>query len=476
MKNAPDVKKSDNKSAIKKDAAGSAFDLKKLRQHLNLSPATDLKYMSYSSEAVMLQTPGLHRLLLLGISALIFIMLIWAYFAEVDEFTRGEGRIVPSSDVQIVQNLEGGILAKLHVTEGELVERNQPLMQIDDTLFSSTFRERALQVVQLTAKAARLRAEAQSTSFDEELAKIDVEMDETLAQSERQLFRARANEFQSRVDALRQKVEQKRQELSSARGSRQNLANSYELLSRELSVTRPLVAEGAVSAVELLRLERQVNDLKGELNRARLAIPQLEAEYQEAQNNAEGFAQNFANEARKELNEVTSELDRYKESNQAYKDRVARTIVRSPVRGTVKQIKVKTVGGVIQPGADLVEIVPIDDSLLVDAKVRPADIAYLHPNQKATVKFTAYDFSIHGGLGAKVVLISPDTIVDEEGVSYYQVRLQTESSSLGKEGEDPLPIIPGMTVQVDILTGKKTVLDYILKPILKTKQLAFRER
>ena len=178
---------------------------------------------------------------------------------------------------------------------------------------------------------------------------------------------------------------------------------------------------------------------------------------------------------REELNDITAELGRLEQSNEALEDRVDRTIVRSPMKGIVKQLKVKTEGGVIQPGMDLVEIVHFDDSLLVDAKVLPRDIAFIHPHQKAIVKFTAYDFAVHGGLPAKVTLISPDTIEDKEGVSYYQVRLQTESSHLGK-AEEPLPIIAGMTVQVDILTGKKTVMDYLLKPILKTKQLALRER
>lgn len=447
----------------------------KFRKHFQQTSAVDLKYMSYSSEAVLKQSPLVSQLLLWVIAAFIVVMLVWASLAKIDEFTRGEGKIVPSSDIQVVQNLEGGILASLLVAEGDVVDRGQPLIQIDDTIFASTYKERSLQAEQLTIKAARLRAEANGTSFDEELAKLGGNYDPPLVASERALYKSRLQEHQSQQEILNQKASQKKQELSSIKVNRQSLSDSYDLMRRELNFTRPLVAEGAVSQVELLRLERQVTDLKGELDRAVIAIPQLETAYSEAKNNVTSHAQTFASESRGELNDVMAELGRIKQSNEALEDRVKRTVVRSPMKGTVKQLKVKTIGGVIQPGMDLVEIVPFDDSLLVDARVLPRDIAFIHPKQPATVKFTAYDFSIHGGLAAKVVHISPDTIVDEEGVSYYQIRLQTESSSLGKP-EDPLPIIPGMTVQVDILTGKKTILAYLLKPILKTKELAFRER
>ncbi|MFP5413911.1 MAG: HlyD family type I secretion periplasmic adaptor subunit [Gammaproteobacteria bacterium] len=459
-----------------KNAPQARNALARLRRNLAIAPATDLKYMSYASEAVLLQAPGLHRRLLWSLCVVVLVLLVWAYFATVDEFTRGEGRIVPSSEVQIVQNLEGGILAKRFVSEGDLVEKDQPLLQIDDTMVASSFRERSLKVAQLQAKVIRLRAESRGTGFEEELAQAKEPIEAVLLQTERDLFKSRALEYGSKMAVLQQRVEQKRQELSSVRLTRASLAESHDLLKREMAVTQPLVEKGAVSHVELLRLSRQLNDLKGELGNATIAIPRLQSEHDEARRNIDSFAQSFAAEARKELNDATSELGQLQEGNQAYADRVARTEVKSPVRGTVKRILVTTIGGVIQPGMNLVEIVPIDDSLLVDAKVLPKDIAFISPGQQAMVKFTAYDFSIHGGLIAHVTQISPDTIEDKEkSVWYYQVRLKTDSSVLGN-AEDPLPIIPGMTVQADILTGKKTVLDYLLKPILKTKELAFRER
>ncbi len=446
-----------------------------VRKNLEMTPAEDLKYMSYSSEAMLLQTPGRSRVMLWLIAAFLAIMLIWAGLAEVDEFTRGNGRIVPSSDIQVVQNLEGGILASLMVEEGQIVQQGQQLLLIDDTLLSSSFREKALLLQQLSVKSARLDAEANGSDFDQVLPSLKGTFPPHLIASERDLYQSRRREFESRLDSYNQKVAQKQQELESARSAKKTLEMSFDIQGREVTMTRPLVTAGAVSQVELLRLERQLNDLKGELSKAELAIPQLEAEYREARNNVDSFVQGFNNESRQELNDVTAEMSRLQESNQAFEDRVSRTVVKSPVRGTVKQINVKTIGGVIQPGMDLVEIVPIDDSLVIEAKVKPSDIAFIHPGQQATVKFTAYDFSIHGGLSAKVTHISPDTIQDEDGQSFYQIRLLTESSHLGRE-EKPLPIIPGMTVQIDILTGKKTILDYLLKPILKTRQMALSEK
>jgi len=449
--------------------------LSHLSKRINATAGEDLKYMSYSAEAMLQQTPGRSRAMLWLIGLFIVVMLVWAGYAQVDEFTRGDGKIVPSSDIQVVQNLEGGILARLMVEEGQVVQQGQQLLQIDDTLLSSSFREKDLLLAQLSVKSARLKAEADSVSFDAALMALGRNFPARLIASEQDLYLARQQEFKSRLDSYNQKVAQKLKELESARSAMRTLQLSYDIQSREVSMTRPLVKAGAVSQVELLRLERQLNDLKGDLNKAELAIPQLEAEYRETVNNVASYTQSFTNESRQALNDVSAEISRLQESNQAIEDRVSRTIVRSPVKGTVKQIGVKTVGGVIQPGMDLVEIVPIDDSLVVDARVKPSDIAFIHPGQRATVKFTAYDFAIHGGLAAKVTHISPDTIRDQDGLSFYQIRLLTESSHLGK-AEKPLPIIPGMTVQIDILTGKKTVLDYLLKPILKTRQLALAER
>jgi membrane fusion protein, adhesin transport system len=434
----------------------------------------DLSYASSASAAILHQTPRGGQQLLWAIMIFVVVMVTWAYFANVDEFTRGEGQVIPSQYIQMVQNLEGGIVDEVFVREGQSVKRGEPLLRLDDKRFSSTLRETEVNQAQLSAKLSRLKAEAAGDAFPEnELLANNIPNNIIVA--EKALYIARAQELSTSNQIIVQQIAQKRQELSEWRAKAKQLNRSYRLLKNELDLTTPLVAQGAVSEVEVLRLRRQVNDIQGEMNAAELTIPRIESSLNESENKLSAAESAFRSRSQAEYSEVKAELDRLQESSQAIVDQVDRTLVRSPVAGTIKQLFVKTLGGVIQPGRDLVAIVPTEDKLRVEARVSPADIAFLHPNQKAIIKFTAYDFSIHGGLEGEVVNISPDTIVDEEGNSFYIVQIETEKSFLGNE-VNPLPIIAGMTVSVDILTGKKTILDYILKPILKTKQLALRER
>ncbi len=439
-------------------------------------PAVDddeFSFASSASDAILYQTPKGGQQLLWAIMIFVVVIITWAAFAEIDEFTRGEGRVIPSQYIQIVQNLEGGIVDEVFVREGQSVQRDQPLVRLDDKRFSSSLRETEVNQSQLLAKSLRLQAEARGLPFPEtEL--LDM-VPTNIVVFEKELYTARAQELSSSNQVILQQIAQKRQELSEWRAKAQQLNRSYKLVKNELDLTSPLVAAGAVSEVEVLRLRRQVNDLNGERNAARLAIPRIEASLSESEKTVKAAESTFRSQAQAEYNEIKAQLDRLQESSQAIVDQVDRTLVKSPVAGTIKQVFVKTIGGVIQPGRDLVAIVPTEDKLRVEARVSPADIAFLHPDQNAVVKFTAYDFSIHGGLNGKVVNISPDTISDEEGNSFYMVQIETDRAYLGVEN-NPLPIIAGMTVSVDILTGKKTVLDYILKPILKTKQLALRER
>ncbi|WP_299773187.1 HlyD family type I secretion periplasmic adaptor subunit [uncultured Pseudoteredinibacter sp.] len=432
----------------------------------------DLDYMSSAAAAVLQQSPRGGQQLLWAICTFVIVAIVWASLAYVDEFTRGEGKVIPSSQVKIVQHQEGGIVAELYVREGQAVKAQEPLLRLDDTQFSSSLREADVTLDQLKAKAARLSYEADGKALPEQ--PMDG-VSELLWSQARALYLSRQEEQKSKDQVLVQQVAQRRQELSELKARRDQHQRSYRLLDKELQMSKPLVGSGAMSEVELLRLERQVNDLYGELNGAELAIPRAESSLQEARDKLQGAKLAFRNESRKELADVRLELQRLSESSGALEDRVDRTVVVSPVAGTIKQVMVNTIGGVVQPGMDLLQIVPTEDSLLVEAKIRPTDIAFLHPGQEAIVKFTAYDFSIHGGLKGNVTHISPDTIVDEEGESFYTVKVETEKAFLGSE-DTPLPIIPGMTVSVDVLTGEKTVLDYILKPILKTKQLALRER
>jgi len=404
----------------------------------------------------------------------VILAIIWANYASLDEVTHGIGKTIPSSHIQIVQNLEGGILSEILIKEGDIVEKGQALLKLNTVRFASSFNETKLKYYELIATTARLTAEVnkQELNIPEEVLKNAP----NIAANAQQLLASRKNELLANSKIIDEQIRQKKQDLIELKSKSQQIARSYQYLKEELRMSEPLVAEGAMSKVELLRLRRSENDLRGELSAANLAIPRLKSFLVEARNKLSELEIRFHTEALEELNLAKAELDRTTETVMALEDRVARTQILSPVKGTIKQLKVSTVGGVVQPGMDLVEIVPFEDQLLIEAEVRPADIAFLRPSQKAMVKLTAYDFSIYGGLEAELEQISPDTIINEEdGKSYYIIQLRTHKNYLEKNGEK-LKIIAGMTADVDILTGKKSVLDYLLKPILKAQSRALRER
>lgn len=437
------------------------------------SKQKDLQYMSSISEAISEQTPGGARALLWMIVLFILLAIYWASWAELDEITRGDGEIIPSSQLQVIETLEGGAVSEILVREGDLVSKGQVLLRIDDIRFSSSLKENEVRLFELQAKAARLRAEADSKPFGED---VDLPKEyQSMLEQEKFLYTTRQEELKASLGALKQQAKQRNQELKAARSQEQQLVRSYNLLKRELTITEPLLKEGVISEVEFLRLKRQVNDLRGELSGVRLNIPRIESTLEETKQNLGEAELQFRNAARRELNEAAAEMSRLKEALTGMNDRIDRAEVRAPVKGTVKQLLVNTVEGVVQPGDELLNIIPWEDTLLVEAKIKPADIANISPGQPAVIKVSAYDFSIYGGVDAKVVFVSPSTIIDEEGVSYYLVRLET-SQPYVKSADKNLPLIAGMTVSVDILTGKKTVMDYLLKPVLKAKNKALTER
>lgn len=404
----------------------------------------------------------------------VIIALIWANYAKLDEITRGSGKTIPSSYIQIVQNLEGGILSDILVKEGDLVDKGQPLLKLNAIRFTSSFKETKLKYYELLATSARLMAEVnkQEVIMPDEVLKNHP----SVANDAKQLFISKQNKLRANREILEEQISQKKQDLIELESKTAQISRSYKLLKRELRMSEPLVSAGAMSQVEILRLRRSTNDLSGELSSAELSIPRIESFLNEAKSKLAELEIRFHTEALEELNQTKAELDRVSASVLALEDRVTRTKIISPVKGTIKQLKVTTVGGVIQPGMDLVEIVPLEDQLLIEAEIRPADIAFLYPGQKAMVKLTAYDFSIYGGLEAKLEHISADTITNEDdGENYYIIRLRTKKNYLEKNKER-LNIIAGMTAEVDILTGKKSVLDYLLKPILKARGKALRER
>jgi adhesin transport system membrane fusion protein len=372
------------------------------------------------------------RLTLYVIALTVVAALVWAYFAAIDEVTVGLGKVIPSSQVQIIQNLEGGILAEMKVKEGDIVQQDQVLLRIDDTRHNSSYREGRSRYLALLAANLRLKAETEGNRliFPREIEREAPD----LVRYETNLYHSRVNALEAGLSSLRQ---------------------SLQLTNDELRIMEPLVAKGATSEVEVLRLRRQVNDIKGSIDDKR---------------------NKFRADALTELNKIKADLESLKESNVANSDRVARTVVRAPMHGIVKKVNVTTIGGIIQPGMDILEVVPIENNLLVEAQVKPSDIAFLKPGQPAMVKITAYDFSIYGGLPATLEQISADTITDDKkNESYYKIQVRTQTNFLGT-ADKPLPIIPGMVASVEIMTGKKTVMDYLLKPFLKARDNALRER
>lgn len=425
------------------------------------------------SKALIEDAPRIVRLTIWGLIAFVAFCLLWAHFAVVDEVTRGDGKAIPSSRLQKIQNLEGGIVAELFVREGQVVNVGDPLLRLDDTRFASNVGETEADRLALLMRVERLSAEVQGRELqvaDEVRAKAP-----RLAESEEQLFNSRRQQLQDEVAGLEEQLVQRRQELREFASKQSQYSNSLGLLRQEIQMSEPLVAEGAISRVEVLRLKRAEVESRGQLEAMGLAIPRAEAAIKEVERKIDETRGRFRSDALTELNEARTDLSKIQSTGKALEDRVNRTLVTSPVRGIVKQLLVNTIGGVIQPGSDLVEIVPLDDKLLVEARIRPQDIAFLHPGQEAMVKFTAYDYTIYGGLKAELVQIGADTVTDDEGNSFYVIKLRTDRSHLGSE-ESPLLIIPGMVASVDIITGKKSILSYLLKPIIRARAEALRER
>ena len=410
--------------------------------------------------------------LIVRMALLVVVLLLgWAALAHVDEVTRGDGRVVPSRQLQVVQSLDGGVVTEIQVKEGQVVEAGQLLLRLEETRATSGVRESAAQGFALRARQARLRAIAEGAAFKPPPVGNDPE-ERRIVDGERQLYESRHAELQTMLSINQQQLQQRQQELSEMRARKSSAERNIEFGQQELNKTRPLLAGGAVSEVDILRLERDVAKSRGESEQASAQIARVQASIGEAQRKIQETEISFRNDARKELAEVMGKLNALNEGSVALADKVDKAQVKSPVRGRVQRLLANTVGGVVQPGKDLVEIVPLDDALVLEAKVQPRDIAFIHPEQAATVKFTAYDFSVYGGLEARVENISPDTVVDDKGNAFYLVRVRTTRSNFSEK----MPIIPGMTAEVDILTGRKTVLSYLLKPVLKARAYALSER
>ncbi len=423
-----------------------------------------------SEHAILEQEPIRPRAMLYCIIVSIILLVLWSAYAEVDEVTRGEGKVVPSQRVQVIQSIDGGMLTEILVQEGQVVEEGQLLFRLDQTRFASSLREKELEYLALQIRAIRLNAIAQGVPFV-----LPSELSEQIPEvvkQERELFDKSQNELAVQVSIAEQQWHQRTKEKAEIKAKKAQLTEGLSLASREFSMTKPLAESGAVSAVELIRLEREVANLRGELNQTTAHLERIDAAIAEAKGKISDVSLSFKNLRQEELAQVTGKISSLRESNLGLSDKVAQTYIRSPVRGTVKSVFYNTLGGVVLAGKELVEIVPLDDTLLLEARIKPQDIGFLHPQARAIVKFTAYDFVVYGGLEAKVEHIGVDTLTDEDGNPYYNIRVRTLKSSFA----DDKPILPGMVAEVDILTGKKTIMTYLLKPVLRAKQYSMSER
>lgn len=432
--------------------------------HLDRDWASDADWARMQQDP--LRARGLLYILLLAVIALG----VWSYFAEIDEVTKGLGRVIPSSQIKIIQSYDGGVVSSIDIEEGQHVSPGQVLMHIDPTRYVSSYREGVARSLALSAKAERLGALTNDQPFvpSQEV----IEQSPRLAAHERELYRTSKQELEEQRSIAREQLTQRREELREAEARRDSASRTLSLASRELGLTRPLLGSGAVSEVEVLRLERDVSSARGELNQAEAQVSRLQAAVEEAQSKIREVALEMQNRWRNELSETLGQLAAIEESNVGLQDKVSMAEIRSPVAGIVQRLHVNTLGGVVQPGQEVVEIVPSDDKLLVEARIAPQDIAFLRPGQPATVKLTAYDYSIYGGLAAELEHISADTITDEEGNTFYLVRVRTQAGEVSGD----LAVIPGMTAQVDIKTGKRTVMQFLLKPVMRAWSDSLGER
>ena len=410
---------------------------KKRNSDDNLINHADIELIHDLNAAMQKENHNFLFLPILFLFLLISVFIIWAYNSHLEEVTRGQGTIIPSSREQIIQSIDPGVIKVMNVKEGDIVEKDQILLQLDDTRSAAILRESQAKVQNLAAIAARLKAEVKN-----ELPDFSVIQDQELVEREMLAFEAKKNALDDTVLGLRK---------------------SKILLEREIMITRPLAQEGLVSQVDVLKMERQANELATQIS--------------EHQNK-------YLTEANSELIKIESELAQARENMQMRADPVERSLIRAPMRGIVKNIKITTIGGVVNTGQEILEIVPLDDKLMVEAYIQPQDVAFLRPGMDAVVKVSAYDYAIYGGLKGKLIMISPDTLSNNTRGSelklnsnevFYRIIVETDANFLLDKNQQKMAIIPGMIATVDIKTGEKTVFDYLIKPITRMKQ-ALSER
>lgn len=434
---------------------------------------TDSEFMHELEAAAHLRPNRTSNLLLISIGALILFFLIWASCSRIDEITRGEGQVVPTQEIQVVQSLEGGILAELLVAEGEQVKKGQILMRVSDVMYASEERGAEAKDAGLRAKKARLTAEANGQDFA-----IPADIAEKwpdIARNERALYESRQQELKNAKAILQDKITSAESGLSETAAQISRLQNNAGLLQQELNITSEMVKQQAVPKLDEIRLRRELSDTQGQVKAQQEKQEGLKAELSAAQNQLKDQDDKFRSQSLGELAETETQIAQLSESLKSIGDRVSRTELRAPVDGIVNNIALKTIGGVIEPAHKLIEIVPTDDELKIIAKVRPNDIAFLKVGQPVKVKISAYDPQRYGALDGKLVRIGANSVNDREGNIFFEIEVRTDKNFLGKP-DHPLPITPGMVAHTEVITGKRTIMEYMLKPILRARDRALRER
>lgn len=433
---------------------------------------SDLAYMRSLSAAVVQRSPKYLMLVVLIMFTVFLAAVLWMSWAEIDVVVRGNGKVIPSKQVQIVQSLEGGVVSEILVREGDIVKANQALLKLSDVAFSSSFQENRLLYSELLARSIRLKAESEGTDFNE--AEIKVDIDPIVLESEKSLFESNRQQLNETLSILSEQIRQQESALEEAQSKVHRLKKTVGLLMQEIEIKKPLVKNRIISEIEFLQLRQREAEAEGELDIASISIPRIKSSIEEAKGKLAQNRLDFSNKAKLGLNETLAELSRVSENQTALQDRVTRTTLRSPVDGVVKQLHANTIGGVVSPGNAVLEVVPLGDSLLVEVHIKPADIASIGIGQLTRLKFSAYDFAIHGGLAGEVMFVSADTITNDDGESYYIVRVLPESMYLDPVYKN-MEIKVGMTSEADIITSKKTILEYLLKPINRGLQKALTE-
>ncbi len=433
----------------------------------------DLEFMSELEAAAHLKPSRAAQIFLAAVVLLVVWMFVWMAISHVDEQVRGTGQVMPSGDVQVVQSLDGGIISQILVHAGDVVKKGQVLVRIADVQYASEGQGMEAQKAALEARKARLQSESTGTTF---VIPPDVAKNfPDIAANEEKLYQSRQDELSTALNIIKDQVQEATANLAEVRSSIVQLTKSKALLQKQVDIDKNLAKAKAIPEIELIKDERQLNDTSGNLSTAQDSERSLQAKLSAAGKRESEKRGQFRSDALGQMNDTEAKLSTLTANLRSVNDKVNHSELRSPVDGVVQQVNVKTVGGVVEPAQKLVEIVPLNESLVIRARIAPKDVAFLRPGQKVKVQITAYDPEIYGTLTGKLIRISPNTIEDGQGHAFFQIDVRTDKNYLGTK-QAPYRIFSGMVAEANVIVGRRTLLTYLLKPVLRTKDRAFTEQ